>query len=605
MAEFVSESKLENILTTRSTQNAIDLLESITPVEKAQSVPYIRIQRIDPATRSPDASGPINVFFETAEHASNAYDRRYGERPKVSLESFSVATKQNYGDIIEQHIELKITAHKPDSLLDDNSWSSLITPGETHLVEYGWAGSSKNDLINGNGFNDGNIFVPSRKRILFTTYYYTFNITKKGEIEFIIKGMQNGNFVFRKIELGDVIDKSVVGKGPNAPDRDSTDNLAVRKKLQQLLTHVDSTSMKIGKSKKKKYVKLIDVLNVLTADTIERRAREWGYDEVSMEIGLFNPRVPPASDKYHRNGDEIGSFMLPIDDVKMIITRSTRKGQKLSIENFITQFLTIVNKPTTWAPGKLSDSDRLGSENPDVKVRVIDESVSRRKILSIKIFDMKRDMIKLFPEDRLSGEKARSRAVIKNKLRERGVPFISLGKALSFIEDAGFEVIMDNQIQRAKIDTAAQHLKTRSQVTSKSLRDLVKEDPNAFHQIWNSAIEGEIVMMGNFAFDVFSILWLDFGVNIWSGPFNVRTRIDMLNASGFQTSVAVISEGTDPLNTKRRLTQAQLDATDKIREAQQKMQMAMTRLRGRERKRAIEKAREDMRKANEQLRLAR
>lgn len=620
MALFVKEGG-GNKLLNRSSQKTIEQLQGISAVDMAMAIPYLKITRVDPETRKPAAGvPPLNVFLQKPPSfgLSMVGNGRFAERPPASLESFSVSTKQNYGHIIEQHIEMKVIAHRPSAVFDsgDSVWASLITPGETHLVEYGWAGSSKNGLVNGEGFDDedalgGRTFIPSRKSILFTTYYYTFAIRNTGEIEFSIKGMQNGNLVFRQIQLGDVLETDTdinitnAGRGrvPSTSITERNRNSLVRKKLQGMLDQLAKNSIK--RKKLKPVVSLIDVLNVLLADTVTSRCTQWGYDSIDMVIGKFNPRVAPTTPQFQKPSDEIGDFMIPVDSVRKVITGATRKNTTLTIENFIENLLSAtVNRATTWAPGRLDEKSRLSSRVPQVMVKVVDESTNTKKRIRISIFDSVRDLIALFPEEnRLFGKDIESRSKIKDKLVKAKVPFLSLGHASSFIMDANFDVIMDPQIQRAKIDAAAKFLKARSDVTSRSLRDLIKDSPNEYHQIFSSAIQGTITMLGNFAFDTFASMWLDFQISIWDGPFVVRQRTDTVTPAGFETTLEVYSEGTDPLNTKRRLSKNQVAAMEEVRLATQELAES-SRARGGARKRAQQSARDRLSSANEKLRQA-
>ena len=128
MAKFVKES-VSNPLLNRSSQKTIEQLESLSAVDIAMAIPYLKITRIDPETRKPSADvPPLNVFLQKPPEFGMAMvgKGRFSERPPASLESFSVATKQNYGHIIEQHVEMKIIAHRPSAVFesDDSMWAS-------------------------------------------------------------------------------------------------------------------------------------------------------------------------------------------------------------------------------------------------------------------------------------------------------------------------------------------------------------------------------------------------------------------------------------------------------------------------------------------------
>ena len=61
-------------------------------------------------------------------------------------------------------------------------------------------------------------------------------------------------------------------------------------------------------------------------------------------------------------------------------------------------------------------------------------------------------------------------------------------------------------------------------------------------------------MLGNHVFDIFGLVWLEFTVPVWDGPFYIMAREDTINQTGFFTSITLRSAGTDPLGTQGRPT---------------------------------------------------
>jgi hypothetical protein len=74
----------------------------------------------------------------------------------------------------------------------------------------------------------------------------------------------------------------------------------------------------------------------------------------------------------------------------------------------------------------------------------------------------------------------------------------------------------------------------------------------AVQQIYSPVIQGTITMLGNFVFDTFGLIWLDFGVARWDGPFQLDSREDVIERGVFTTTMKIHSTGTDPLGTKSR-----------------------------------------------------
>ena len=116
---------------------------------------------------------------------------------------------------------------------------------------------------------------------------------------------------------------------------------------------------------------------------------------------------------------------------------------------------------------------------------------------------------------------------------------------------------MDDLILRSKVEAAANLIKNRGQVVGDTHSQSTVSLPEHYHELWASALQGRITMYGNFAFDAFSQMWLDFGVPIWDNLFVVRGRTHVLTAGSFETIVELYSEQGDPLNA-RALESAQV-----------------------------------------------
>lgn len=98
-------------------------------------------------------------------------DFRFRERPPVSIDTISIKSQNPRGLILYRTIDVTLTVHRPDVLfqdpeksLDGDVWSSLVTPGCMHAMEYGWSASPsvKNGIINGDGVNEPLYSVPGR-----------------------------------------------------------------------------------------------------------------------------------------------------------------------------------------------------------------------------------------------------------------------------------------------------------------------------------------------------------------------------------------------------------------------------------------------------------
>jgi len=563
MAKFQTGNDID--VSLRSSQKTVELLQTITPADIAQSVPFLKITRIDPQTSEPMGGVPIlNAFFQKPpEFGMPAGDRRYGERPPVSIEKFVVRTKQNLGVIIHEEVELDIVAHRPGAIFndDDSVWNSILVPGALHFAEYGWAGTSKNDLINGSGFDDegttGNlrVLVPSRKTILFETYYYTFSIKQTGEIVIKVKAYNIGDYMLRRMRLSetDLLESDVPGQLPRRVERDSNTDHEIRGAIQAALNDKKSFNPKKYK-KSKETAKLSDILDIFAANTISRTARAWGYDDVELVIGNFNPLTPTTTKKYGaKKVSSIGDFEIPLFDVMNIISKFVRRGSSPGLRAIMTQFFSVCNRQDAWKASVISLGEKsFTSLKPNVMVRIGDKNVKGKKIMRIAIFDNNKEFTRFIE---VGTSKIDATTLTKEKVRKlmanANVPMIEFGNALSFIKDANFEVLLDNQLQAQLIEAAHLKSKSREEIVSKTDAEARKDLPDKFHYIWSSALKGNVTMLGNFAFDVFSYLWLDFDTPIWNGAFVIRQREDVITSGGFETVMELYSEGGDPMGVRK------------------------------------------------------
>lgn len=622
--KWTSNPELRGAL--KSSQDSVDLLENITAADLAQSVPFLRISRVNPLTRKPFDEPILNFEFQKPPQFGSTIseESRYGERPPVSLSSFTIETQQQFGEFVIQKIKLELTVHKPASLGDKkNRWMSIMTPLQSHVVEYGWTGTSKNPLINGEGVRDRNksTFVDSINSILFTTNHYTFDISQDGKMNIVVHGWQNGNYMFERMYLSDKIQEH---RDLNVAEVKSDSNTKVKRNAQKTLLKSENKKLRkdlqnnlkklinsdkpllyyIGKDGRK-YANLIDVLNVLTYDTIKERANDWGFDTINLQLGAFNQKVSTLSQRKFKNKKvaNIADFPVDLKNMNKFISTQTRNGVQITMKNFINNLIQeTVNRAENFSPGKIKyNGMTLNEELPYVKIKVLGSLDDRRKnrILNVSIIDLKREFVQNFDGEELKPiEDKISRERVKKKLRERNIPFISMGKATSFIKDSSFEVLMDNEIQAILLDNAAKDLRTRIDQTSHNGAQLQNGLPDPQHVLWSSAMEGTITMMGNFVFDTFSYLWLDFGVDLWSGPFNVLNKTEVITPGSFITTLKVKSEGMDPLNTKKRLSEEEIKRKNEIAVARKDL----ARARSKRNKRDIKRAKERLRKLGEEVR---
>lgn len=545
---------------------AVDVMESMTPADIAQSVPWIRIWEIgrDGKPKHPDR--PMSFQFAEPPAFGASSDGAFMERPKVSLQRMSVKTNLSRGTQNYKEIELGIVVHRPDAVFlegeDRDNWTSLITPGSIHILEYGWQGSSTNPLINGQGFEDAEsgVVVQSRQSILFSVATYSFGIQTGMEFEINIKGYEAGEHMLRNTKLGSTDFFTAVSKSDKDLDKD------IRARVQSVMETIPTVVV----PKAGKMVKLKDVLDQLVAPVLLETLRNMGYEEVTLLLGDFNSKVGKSAPNYgdrDMSGLSIGELLIRKDHISQVLSRSLINASAMTVMSFISLILSDINNAAAWtvatrrganesktAEGK-ARNERFG-QLPELRTKTLTFRRRSKSAINLYIFDTKSDLLKKFdPDDRFQDAEPSRSAVIK-KLRDKNIPVISFLKGLSFIRDASFSVEQDPRMQAILIQRS--YYQVRELYTNRNSTQTDENLPNPKHLIYSSAISGDITMHGNFVFQLFGTLWLDFGVRQWSGPFYVMENEDVLENGAFVSKISVRSAGDDPLNSQGRLSDEQI-----------------------------------------------
>lgn len=559
-----------------SSQLAINLLESITPVDKAQAVPYVSIWEINPATGKamhPNKDGrpvrPLSTtLWETPAFGSSISGVTFRERPPVSLERISIKTNNPRGIILYRTLDMTFVVHRSDVIFerhvnsdgthngDADSWSSLITPGQAFALEYGWSTSDgiKNGILNGEGFADvkAGVVIKGREQIRFVVTSYDFSFSSDMQIKINVKAYELGESGLRQAQLVDVtnVDNSTF---PLEPYNMGAEPL---KKLVNTIRSRIFTDNNLEKSRIKKMVSvpfglLIDIIFV---DIIKNAFTNMGLEFKSMFVGSFNLRAGKPLFKYSAGADisnkPIADFSIPLEDVNNIFSDLIDSGKTLTVYNFLEPFLRIFSDPRTW--------DRKDDTAERSIPQIITRSVTRKKKdgkmeVYFYIFDVNREYSRFTERDSDKLPKSNvTRDDIRKLVNDKGIPFVSTINAASYIKDATFEVIQDEQMKSVFINRYFHDSSVGRFQKIMQPDILAKEDHSpAAQQIFSPVIQGSITMLGNFVLDTFSLIWLDFGIKLWDGPFTLYEREDVIESGEFVTTVKVYSNSVDPFGMRK------------------------------------------------------
>lgn len=536
---------------------AMELLSTITGPDRASAVPYIKIYEINPdgTPVNADSNGrpkaPINFKLMEPPSFGASADVKFRERPGVSLDSVVVKTQLSRGDYTIRLIDLTFVAHRPDAIYAEDepgfdNWSSLLSPGSMHVLEYGWSGSSKNDLINGIGFSKDGSNVESRTQIIMLVSYYDFEFGPSGEVTIVVHAIENGANSLEKATIVEVPTASLFGTELiNFYDKTGKDK---RKNIQEAMKKLFDTARSEGKNKTKDGVTFKKVVDVLFADVIDGALKKAGYQETEMFLGMFSSKCYAAKPEFggKMSGKSIGDFVLPLGEVTKIVTDLFMSGQQLNLIDVLMQLIEFVSSQDVWVQSEEGEDAHVPSLKIKIKNSTSNAGSSAKRKASVYIIDTTSQWIEFNSGDLLDPKTPRKDIV--DKLKTKKIPLITLRHALSIVEDASFRIILDPKM---KTDAVQRSIKAqRVDVVASPSTDLKAPRTKVEDIAFSSSIQGTITMLGNFVFDTFAVVWLEFGVPRWDGTFFVTEKVDTITPGDFTSQYTFLATGEDPLGTQ-------------------------------------------------------
>lgn len=544
------------------------LLESITPVQLASCVPRIVITKIDFRTGRPveDTRPLMFDLVETPQFGSiggiefGADRERFLERATVSLNSLDVKTNLQYGVDVLKEVTLKFTVHRPDLVFDRSSkipWREILEEGKSFSLEYGWIANPAacpNDLFNGFGHvsQDGTVIKATETVLLLVSRYVT-NLRQSGEIDVTVFAYENGDIALRETRFADVAG-AVIGvagaPGPNGEAPKIRDDDAAR----ALFTRLKQVSPTVIAGRGR-FVRLGDVLDEIAAPMIEAAVKQFGYrgsPSARLSIANFNFHAGRQSDAWGgRNmggSTSIADFLVPVDRMVEEFSKHLSSGRAMLLRNFLNILLKFVNADEAWA--------RIIGQQLRPLIGVSYETVRTRDGMTLVMMVLDRNAVgdNVKRLSRLPLER-QTRADIMKALSDSNVPVLEFTRAGSLILDASFEMQPEPLLQSIQVETAEAGRKDRVQKTKMPDVESRKGQALPHDIIPISIMEGNVTMNGNFVINPFDRIWVEFfGSSAISGIFNVIEKNDHVESGKFTSTIHLISEGIDPLNTRFRFT---------------------------------------------------
>lgn len=571
----------------RASQEPIDLLESITAMEIASCVPFIKIEKIDKLGKPSTDVRPLMYDLIQTPQFGGGQDSFgidsdvFMERSLVSLIRLSVDFDQQYGISIHRQITIEFMVHHPAIVFDrasDNSWREIMMAGKAFTLEYGWKADPtivKNPLFNGHGhITESGQVIKSTQLVMLVVSTFDIQVMQNGEVKVTIKASENGDLCLREMKFSDIFERTI---GRNAVVQtlggDSTKQKRLLEEQKEKdkaddLENIKAIRAMMGKLKKipvkgvGQYYLLGDILDQVIAPMVVTSGKIWGYAGVDLLLGKFNKEAGSQSKKYFGEAmadKGIEEFRIPVDVVNESLTNYTSHGRALYLQSFISVIVKFVNDVGAWD----DDNGGRSTQKPHVllKSETVQTDSGTRLLIVIQDVTVGAHPFGMYDngQNRIALDK-QSKLEIFGKLRNIGVPILEFAKAGTLITDASFQLQPDALLQSIQVESAYNDRKNRQQQTEMTDVESRKgQSSRGELLIPVSIVEGDIHMYGNFAMEVFGSFWIEFyGSKELSGMFHVRGKTDTLEGGTFKSSFKVISEGIDPLNTRKQLDTAEI-----------------------------------------------
>jgi len=571
----------------RNSQEPIDLLESITAMELASCVPFIKIEKIDKLGKAAKDVRPLMYDLIQTPQFGGGQDSFgldsdvFMERSLVSLISLTVDFDQQYGISIHRQITIEFMVHHPAIVFDrssDNSWREIMMAGKSFTLEYGWKADPTivtNPLFNGHGtITESGQVLKSTQLVMLVVSSYDIQVMQNGEVKVVVKASENGDLCMREMKFSDIFERTIgryrvpenlkVDKAKQKKildaqkKQDNADDLENVKAIRAMMGKLKPTPVKgVGN-----YYLMGDILDHVIAPMVVTSGKIWGYDGVDLLLGKFNSQAGNQSKKYFgaAMADKgIENFRIPVDVVKEALTNYTSHGRAVFLYNFISVIIKFMNDVGAWAdppPGKSVQKPHILMKSETVQT---DRGI--RLLLLIQDITVGAHPFGMYDngQNRIALDK-QSKSEIFAKLNSINVPILEFAKAGTLITDASFQLQPDALLQSMQTERAYNDRKDRQQQTQMTDVESRKgQSSRGELLIPVSIVEGDIHMHGNFAMEVFGSFWIEFyGSKELSGMFKIRGKTDTLEAGGFKTTVKVIAEAIDPLNTRKQLDAAEI-----------------------------------------------
>lgn len=538
-------------------QDFISSLEQISPTDLATAMPHFSLA-VAKMNGQKLANLSLDWFQKPIEFDKiGDGDRRYGDRPLLSLKDVSITTDNASGYLYYTNVEIKFVVHRPD-LLASSILVSVLFPGTPLLMEYGW----KN-------FQDS--ALTQIQKLLLSVISYDLNFDPNGEINLTVScsafndrlsaiyigdtlkedsnenvsEAERGGLVFIKSSLEDKLKsfEEILENKENKPSNDfdlvrqAAENVRFvlevtnRKISDNFATYVQKTeqyvlSKDVGK-RKYDYISFGNLVYAMCGETLDALSQTIPGGKVEVIYGKFNQKSGDFSNK------SIAEFPIEYSRFLQIVKSYREAGNSVTVSNFFSTIIREFLEDKGYWLSTLQNNKNKPVEfnNPDVVVLFINNGDK----FYICLMDAKFGL----PITTASLPKGKSSTVSAQKevLKGTSIPVILYGKATSYIKNLTLSQTLTPEMKAGMIKRArdAPGASTRNPYPYDALNKSVPTSPLTL------PLQGSLTVFGHIDWKPFRAFYLDVGIYVVNGIYKISKVTHVINSEGFESQIDFVA----------------------------------------------------------------
>lgn len=573
-------------------QEFIDNLQKITPIDLASSVPFVSLSSVDEQGKVL-INFNLELFQKPIDLSKIGSKERFSDRPTASLVELKIKSDTASGYIYFQDISITIKVHKPDIALN-STLIALLFPGMPCEIEYGWRNSmSKNPLLN------------KTEKLLFALKSYNINYNQDGQIDLTIDGTAfserfnttllgdegdkiselvdakaqgKQKYKLKQQDLADVLNKDGLTTQYNQISnyidylrnlKDNPDKTGVRDMdlvegmLQSYQTILENARGRTkenfsknvkqleeyrqegGQYQEKKVkqqqifrggmITLHDLVSTLCEKTLDTFQKITKVEKMRVVYGLFHAEVGKNQGKF--SGQPIADFPIDLAVFRQKIGEYVEaKGTEvLTVEGLFNIIIReFLHDTGYWK--KLESTDE-GVAIPSMYLAVNNYVVNGKRQMDVSLIDINRDVPPT--SGLIKGTGKLSVGDFEKKLRDAGIPVIKLGHGNSFIQNFKMENISDQYIKAAFISRMAETSSTytRSWIPASLQNGIEGNDTKTPLHL---PLQGSMTVLGSVDWKPFRAMGLISGLFIIDGVYKIMSVQHTISNQGFRTDFEIL-----------------------------------------------------------------